>query len=467
METMRKAKVGLLGLMLEAYDASFPQLRPYAEGFARELVGVISDFADVSFPGICNTRELVDSAVAGFEGEGADLIVVVLLTYAPSLIALAALRRTRLPIVILNTQRAKGVRQDSPGALLIENHGMHGVQDLANVLLRADRPFDIVTGHWQDERVLGALRSWCSAARAIAALRQCRIGLVGYAMQDMGDFALDEAALLAQLGAQVRRMPQRAIAERASQAPQDALERMMSEDRTRFEVDPALSEPEHRASVRLEWALRSVCDELGLAGLAAHFMAIDEEKQLETLPFLAASKMLGDGYAFGGEGDVTSAVAVYLMRQLAGEANFTEMFTMDFEGSAIMMAHMGEGNWRMARKDRKVRLVRNPFSMVKLAYSPASLSFALEPGPVTLVSLTTGPDGRLRFIACEGEVVDFPPLEGTLNPQYKFAPCGRLEDFLTDFSMAGGSHHQALAYGSHCDTLRKLAGLLGLDCFVV
>jgi len=33
---------------------------------------------------------------------------------------------------------------------LIRNHGMHGVQDLANVLSRADRKFSLVTGHYED-----------------------------------------------------------------------------------------------------------------------------------------------------------------------------------------------------------------------------------------------------------------------------------------------------------------------------
>ncbi|MGQ9554495.1 MAG: L-fucose/L-arabinose isomerase family protein [Anaerolineae bacterium] len=463
----KKAKVGLLGLTLEAYDRSFPQLRPYAESFARELAASMGDFAEIDFPGICNTRELVDAAVARFEGQGADLVMVVLLTYAPSLIALPALKRTRLPLLVLNTQRAKSVPQDASGALLIENHGMHGVQDLCNVLLRANRPFNLVTGHWQAPELREELRSWCAAARAVSALRHCRIGLLGYPMQDMGDFAVDEAALLDQLGVQVRRVPFAAVATRAQQAPADAIAAMMAEDRRAFQIDPALTEEEHQVSLRLEWALRSIAQEGGLNGLAIHFMAVDEDARLQTLPFLATSKMLGDGYAYGGEGDVTSAVAVYLMRELAGEANFTEMFTMDFDEGSIVMAHMGEGNWRMARKDRPVRLMRNPFSMVSLPYAPASLSFALEPGEVTLVSLTTGPQGRLRFVIAEGDVLDFLPLEGALNPQYKFAPIGDLEEFLTEFSLAGGSHHQALAYGSHGDTLCKVADLLGIDSFVI
>jgi len=467
MKEAKRAKVGLLGLMLRAYDDSFPELRPYVESFARELTGEMADFAEVVFPGVCNTREAVEAAVTRFERESVELIVVVLLTYAPSLIALPALKQTRLPILILNTQRARGVPMGSSSSLLIENHGMHGVQDLANVLLRSEVPFGLVTGHWQEPALRGDLQSWCIAARTVSAMRCCKIGLLGYPMQDMGDFALDETGLLAQVGVRVQRVPFELVVTRVQQAPTDAIEQMVAEDRQRFDVDPSLSDEEHRVSVRLEWALRSIAEEWGLAGLAVHFMAVDEDGRLQTLPFLAASEMLADGYAYGGEGDVTSAAAVLMMREIAGMANFTEMFTMDFDENAIVMSHMGEGNWRMARKDRPVRLVRNEFKMVDLPYAPATLSFALEPGHATLVSLTTGPGGCFRFVVSEGEVLDFPPLEGALNPQYKFAPAGELEQFLTDFSLAGGSHHQALGYGSHTETLRRVASLLGIECFVV
>ena len=42
--------------------------------------------------------------MAQFEAEGVDALLVVLLTYSPSQIALPALKRTRLPIIVWNTQ---------------------------------------------------------------------------------------------------------------------------------------------------------------------------------------------------------------------------------------------------------------------------------------------------------------------------------------------------------------------------
>ena len=461
MNEPRKAKVGLLGLMLDLYDL-YPDLKPRMAGFAGELAETLSPFAEVDFPGVCNTRAQVDRAVASFEAAGKDLIAVVLLTYAPSHIALPALRRTPLPILIWNTQRLYAVTEETRSQETTENHGMHGVQDLANVLLRAGRPFHIVTGHYQDARTLAGVKGWCDAARTATAMRGMRIGLLGYPMEGMGDFGIDQTALLAQAGVEVQHLAMKEVAERARNAPQEAIARQMAEDRQRFQFQEGITSQEHQASSRLEWALRTILRERGMHGFAAHFMAVGQEGWLDTLPFLAASRLLGEGYGFGGEGDVTSAAAVAMMRELAGAANFTEMFSMDLAGNAALMMHMGEGNWEMARRDEPVRLVRSTLGLVDLRVDPLLLAFSLEPGQATLVSLTTTAGGKLKFVATEGEVVDFPYLADLGRPHYKFRPDGDLFDVLTRFSMEGGSHHQAMAYGRWADTLSKIAALLGI-----
>jgi len=463
MNTTGKAKVGLLGLMLELYDA-WPDLKPSMAEFAREVVDTLSPFAEVEFPGVCNTREQVERTVAAFEANNKDLLIVVLLTYAPSHIALPALLRTRLPILIFNTQQLYAVGPDTRSIDTTRNHGMHGVQDLANVLLRAGRSFYLVTGHYKDTRTIEEVRQWCDAARIANSLSHMRIGLLGYAMEGMGDFGLDETAFLAQMGIEVKHISMKELAARASAAPEETVAALMSEDRTRFQFAPEITPAEHAASVRLEWALRQTLRERGLHGFASHFLAISEEGQLETLPFLAASKLLADGYGFGGEGDVTSAAAVCMMQALAGQANFTEMFTMDFAYNAILMMHMGECNWRMARQDSPIYALRSTLGdIMHVPIAPVLLAFSLAPGDVTLVSLTTTVEGKLKLVATEGQVLDFPYIPDLARPHFKFAPNRDLGSFLTRFSQEGGSHHQALAYGQWAATLEKIARLLGIS----
>jgi len=452
--------IGLLTLMFKLYDA-IPELEPEMAEFARELTKVLGRIARVEWPGVCKTRDQVDDAISLFEEKEVDLIVVVLLTYAPSHLAVHALNATRLPVLIFNTQKLREVTQDMDPRDLIRNHGMHGVQDLANVLSRAERKFSLVTGRYEDPQALGQVEEWCRAARAVRFLKKCRVGIIGHPLEQMGDFALDETMLLTKLGVEVRHVPQKDLADAAKNAPAKAIKDQIQEDRLAFRVAKDVTREEHEESSRLEWAIRETLKAEGMQAFTANFMAVPQEGWLQTLPFLASSKMLSEGYGYAGEGDVLTSVAVAMMQRLAGSASFTEMFTMDFGGGAILMSHMGEGNHALARQDRPVELVGSELGLVALPKRPLLLRFALRPGPATLVNLTIATKENLKIIAAEGEVVDFAPIEGVMTPHFKIKPKRPLAEFLTGLSLEGSSHHFALAYGNWSSMVAKVADLVG------
>jgi L-arabinose isomerase len=131
------------------------------------------------------------------------------------------------------------------------------------------------------------------------------------------------------------------------------------------------------------------------------------------------------------------------------------------------MSHMGEANPKFARKDMPVQLIMDDLGIVDIKYPPVLLRFSLEPGDVTLVSLTTLGYGQMKFIVTEGKIVDFPPIPAISKPHFKFAPDGDLSEFLTQFSIEGGSHHQALVYGRMSGTISKIADIMGIDCAIV
>jgi L-arabinose isomerase len=177
---------------------------------------------------------------------------------------------------------------------------------------------------------------------------------------------------------------------------------------------------------------------------------------------LAASKLLADGYGFGGEGDVTSAAAVTLLQRLTGAADFFESWGMDFEVGAVLKNHMGEGNLAFAREDMPKRLVRKPFGFGGSVEYNAVPSFVLREGDATLMNLTTGQGGGICIIASEGKVVDFKPVTGVDSPHGKFRPDRPFKEYLSAYAQAGGTHHGALCYGRRADDIRLLCGILDL-----
>lgn len=100
-----RPRVGILALTLKLYERLAPGLRARREHWLQsQVLPALSPIADVRFSRASFCRKDVDAIVAGFDADGCDAIAVLCLTYSPSQISLAALQRTRLPIVLWNVQ---------------------------------------------------------------------------------------------------------------------------------------------------------------------------------------------------------------------------------------------------------------------------------------------------------------------------------------------------------------------------
>lgn len=458
----RQPRIGMIGVMFEEYHASFPELEKTRTEFARDLVGALLPMADVDFKEVADTSEKVEDQISFFEQNKYDGLLVVFLTYAPSLIMSPALIGSKLPLVIWNTQEASGIPTCSQDMIIIDNHGVHGVQDLANVLGRARRDFLVITGHHEDRKTLDELKNCFYAMKAVTCVKRARIGLLGYSMQDMGDFNIDETALLTQVGPSVRHIEVEVLADYIDAVPEKALMQAIAEDRKRFEWDPSITDEECAAAIRMELAVRKLIAEHRLDGWAQHFMSLGANKRINMLPFLAASKLMEEGIAYGAEGDVTVAASFLIVREITGEAGFAEMFCMDFDDSSILMRHMGEGNMGFAEAASPIRIVRNVFNMVDVLGIPSPV-FSARQGDATLVSLAPGGNGRFRLVVAQGEVTDFPGRDSAVSLEYKWRPIIPLNEFLNEYAYAGGSHHQALGYGHFADVVKVVGRFMGIE----
>ncbi len=128
---MNKPRVGLLGLTLDFYEKYDPALRLSRETFVRErIVPALAPIAEIRFDGGLFSAERVEQVIRGYESDGIDVLLVVLLTYSPSLISSPTLKRTRLPIVVWNVQELRAIDEKYGDKELEENHGVHGTRSL-------------------------------------------------------------------------------------------------------------------------------------------------------------------------------------------------------------------------------------------------------------------------------------------------------------------------------------------------
>lgn len=459
-----KVKMGVLGLTLLDYDTGFPGLKESREKFARKALKIFEDDFEFIFNNVCNTREDIEKSIKEFEYYQCSAIIVLMLTYCPSVIILPGLISTKLPIIIYDTQESFEFTEQSLFKDLINNHGVHGVQDLCSVLLRSEVKYNLVVGHWQDVNTTSELRQAMRVAATMKKLKNSRIGLFGYAMQDMGDFYLDETALLTKVGPHVIHIPIDELANYTETVTLDEIAVVIDEQAVLYDFDKSISEQVYNENAKMEVAVRKIVKDYKLDAWAQYFSPVIKNPRIKTPPFFVACKLMKEGIGYAAEGDVSGASGGIILSGLGGNASLCEMFSIDFGGETLVMSHMAEVNIGMARKDCSVKVLAKDFSWAsKDAVSPLVPAITLEPGVATILSIACKTKGEFRFVVIEGEIVDFKHLGNIDCPVFKFKPQKSIRQFLKEYSIAGGTHHQAIAYGKLGDSIQLLGDMLNIE----
>ena len=460
----RRPRIGLLALTLELYETTAPKLRPGRERWLQEAVlPALALVAEVQFTRAVCRREDVDAVVAGYESSEVDALLVVDLTYSPSQTALSALKRTRLPIVVWNTQELTSVGDGFEPRHLGENHGVHGTQDLCSALLRSEVPFEYVTSHVSDPDGIDALNDFFVAAAAAASLRRLRVGLLGYPFPGMGDFAVDTTRLAATLGC--------TLAPRRHRRIQPAGRRRAADRRRIAESGVPRSLRfggglDRRRSGR-HGKIRTVAPLTGgRPGAGCRELSLHRDGRRRSH---RNASLCGGQSSDGGRRRFRRRGR---RRRRGGDMAFESPFVRPpafpkssrsiSRATAFFSATWARRTWPWRPRDGKVRLIVRS-NVTRIRGRQLALITTFQPGPATLFALSQGPGGRWRFIASRIKIEEFGPLPSLSIPHCKIHGESGIRNWLTEYAKAGGPHHHAICFGDARARIRLVAGLLGAE----
>ncbi len=458
----RKPRIGLLGIMQELYDEMIPSITEHQAKYAREVGERLASVADMTVAAPARNRAEVEATTRELVAGGVDGIMIVMLTYGPAMRTVRAFIDAPVPLLLANIQPERSVTAAWDMDDLTYNQGIHGAQDQANALVRAGIAFSVITGEWRSEEFAAAFADWAQAAHAVGALRRARIALLGYPMNGMGDILYDPPSLLRRIGPMIVSEDLGGIVKRVQAVSDDAVERLMAHQSETFEVASDLPRERHAHAARLELAIRGLLEENDYAGFSFHFDSIGGDGRFEQLPLLAASDLMADGYGYAAEGDTNTAALMCAAQTMIGDAHFSEMYAMDWELDSVLISHMGEGNWRLARKDRPIRLIDRPLGIGGLGNPPTPV-FSAEPGPATTAALVPIEGEYYRLVVGLGDVLDTPELPKVQMHYFHFRPSVGVEAFMDEWLELGAPHHFVTNLGDHRERWRRLAELLELE----
>ncbi len=457
-----RPRIGLLGIMQELYDEMLPGITEHQAEYARAVAARLSEVAEVDFVRPARNREDIEEIVREYGARRLDGIAIVMLTYGPAMRSVRALLETPLPLMLANIQPERSVTAAWDMADLTYNQGIHGAQDQANALVRAGTPFSVATGEWDSDEFVAEFDEWARAAATVTALRSTRVALFGYPMNGMGDILYDPPAMLRRLGVLVVAEDLGGLYARMQRVGDERIEALIAAHGELFEIDPALPRAAHAYAARYELALREVLEEKGYRGFSAHFDSLGGDGRFEQLPLLAASDLMADGFGYAAEGDTSTLMLMCAAQTLVGDAHFSELYAMDFELDSVLVSHMGEGNWKVARRDRPVRLIDRELGIGGLGNPPTTV-FSAQPGPATTAALVQLEGEAVRLIVGHGEVLDTPELPNVQMPYFHFRPAIGVKDFMDGWLSLGGPHHFVTNLGEHGGRWRRLAELLDVE----
>ncbi len=458
----RKPKIGLLALMTDGYEPIFSGITERQFKYAKEIVKSLSSVADITFNEIGCNRAMIEKIVKEYNQAELDGILITLLTYSHGAFLIRALENNHLPIALAVVQPDQEVLDEWVELDLTVNQGLHGAQDNANIISKSGTPCEFFAGNRHEKRFVDFFEDFAKAAYTRMVLKTMKTGAFSK-MLGMGDILVDDFEFFRTIGPMVMHDTIGSVYSRMVEVSKEEIDAQIAKDKKMHDVDPKLTYESHAEAVRMYLGFKKYLEDQEMQAFTAHFDQFSDDKRFKQLPLYAASNLLAEGYGYAAEGDFMCASMVAAAGALGNnDANFTEMYTMDFVKKAIIFCHAGEGNWATHRKDMKVRLIDRYLGEGGLENPPTHI-FTPEVGRATLTSLMYKGEGKYGLVLAMGDMLPKSDLIGCEMPYFFWRPDVGVEACVEGWLKNGGTHHEVINLGDVKRRWQMLCNMLGVE----
>lgn len=466
-----KARVGVFAIALGAYLPQFPSLVPEFEGQFADFKKTIPDSVELVDGGIVTTKEAAMVAGDKFRAADVDLVILQMLTYATSYNMLPAIRDLNVPVVLVNVQKKKApdYANTDTAIWLGELYACGAVGEMVADLERAGKRHAVITGVVEggDPEVEKQIAEWCTAAQVRRRFRDTNIAQIGRPYPGMMDLYIDETNLYNRMGLYTKQFDWEKMWSIADDITDEDAIRAKAEDiLDTFDIEGG-------ATVETVWEMAKyvvafekwVKDEQ-LALVASHYdgFAQGVAGKLDSMLIPAFSMLIKQGTACAVEGDIKVAMAMSILKTIAGTGQLSEMYSIDFNEDICIIGHSGSGDADIS-VDRKPTMKIVPVFHGKTGGGYLT-QFYPPAGDVTYLAITQDKDGHFKFVVAEGVNEEGPIFTfGDTNMRTRFSIGAR--EFCNRWSEAGPTHHMAAAIGRHIDVIEKVGKILDIPVEVV
>lgn len=486
---VKKARIGLYTAGLKAYWSQFEEMRERMLFYGHFIEERLGQWCDVYNFGLVDDPESGIKAGEWFNRQNVDLVFLHCGTYFTSASILPVHQICKAPVVLLNLQPTAQMDYDhtSTGEWLC-NCGACPAPETANALNRSGIPFRIVNGLLGMENgypgcvadeVTAALpeaaaawkeiRAWVDSATVKRNLMGARFGYLGSAYSGMLDMYSDFTMIQAQTGIITQIIEMCDLASCLEQVTDREVHTQLKDIANFFEIagdspsDPISKRP---TTAQMEWAAKvaaaqeRLVKEFGLDSITYYYHAAPDNayEKLQGGFIVGHSLLTAAGISCAGEGDLKTAIAMKISDLLGVGGSYAEIVAVDYVEKSILLGH--DGPFHVSIADQKP-LLRGMSLFHGKTGSGVSVEAKVKTGPVSMLGVTQTGDGKLKFIAGEGESIRSKILLiGNTETHVVF---DRHPDvYMADWFQHAPTHHLALSIGRNGCKFEKTADLMNI-----
>lgn len=471
------ARIGVFGVGYFKYWEQFEGLLSDMEEKQAVFVAMVQQFGvEVIDFGMADDARSAYELVPRLKAGNLDLIFCDMLTYATSSTFATIIRNLDVPVVLVALQpdKALNYRQASTYKQLY-NDDICSLPEFTGVAIRMGKPApDVVIGTlYDDEQVLEEIREYCTIAKVLHDLKTSRIGHIGHPIEAMLDMHTDPTMLTAFFGAHIVQCEPNEIVAEYEKVPDDLLLQEKENILDFFDTPDPVSDPismklteaDLEVAARVSLSLKAFISKKQLDGLAYYFEGPEDSLTRLVMSNLIVGNSLltGAGFPMCGESDLKTCFAMMIMDRMGIGGSFAEFHPVDFNENFVLVGHDGPHNITIAQGKPVLRSLKKYHG--KPGYG-AGVEFKIKEGPITMLSISSTFEGRLKFIIAEGESVAGPiPPTGNTNTRAFFQT--EVRTFLKKWVAEGPTHHFALGVGHHAATIEKIGKFLNIATVII